>query len=254
MAAYQGNFCMMKLTTASSTVGPNMCRVRWATGTKHFGIIDIRFQEELPDLEIAGELTAIRHLLFRAKVFNRDVISGNGIQLNVSKGAIKKLFLGRSTKKHLLDISYFLRVRLTEITVEVAKDSPFLPADDKCEPIEIKPFQINYEPIITMNLVPVHITDHARRRYKMYIERANNDENSLKNPLKSLIDRLSNKSLVRETLPDRVLKHKLKKYKIDFAEFWTHPSSKMHYVIVNDPANDMKILVTVFIRAVNDSM
>ena len=74
----------------------------------------------------------------------------------------------------------------------------------------------NYEPILTMNLGPVHITDHARRRYRMYIERANNDENSLKNPLKSLIDRLSNKSLVRETLPDRVLKHKLKKYKIDF--------------------------------------
>ena len=77
-------------------------------------------------------------------------------------------------------------------------------------------------------------------------------ENSLKNPLKSLIDRLSNKSLVRETLPDRVLRHKLKKYKIDFAEFWTHPSSRMHYVIVNDPANDMKILVTVFVRTVND--
>jgi hypothetical protein len=74
----------------------------------------------LEDGGAVAELTALYHCLCVEGVFGASR-SGRGLRIVVSAGVIRKLFLQRSTKVHLLPYAHFLVVRFAEACVRVEK-------------------------------------------------------------------------------------------------------------------------------------
>ena len=89
---------MMILTTVSEKVSETEARVFWRVGTKKKGILDVTLDFAHEESALLGELVAIQHLLFAKKVLDREPGSGQGYKLVVSKGAIRKLALGKSSR------------------------------------------------------------------------------------------------------------------------------------------------------------
>jgi hypothetical protein len=83
---------MMRLTTYSQKQSDERSVfVLWRVGISNFGVLTVEFTHPIEDIELAAELVAIRHLVFNQAVFDRIPDSGKAFELNVSKGAIKKL-------------------------------------------------------------------------------------------------------------------------------------------------------------------
>ena len=83
--------------------------VYWKTGLRRGGGLKVNLGEQydkLPEQQkpIAAELYAIHHLLSVKEVMGSNR-SGNGLQIRVSKGAIKKLQKQRSTQHVLVNSS-----------------------------------------------------------------------------------------------------------------------------------------------------
>ena len=237
---------MMKMTTRALGQIDDEYAVAWRVGTQRRGIIfveGINIEDPLP----AAELVAIRHLVFRNKVFNRDVITGTGIALEISSPLIKKLYRGKTTKIHLQPFSHFMQTSMKGVTLTITKDNDeFLPSVGDDVPVEYisadeKP---EYDVLETPALGQIRITKHAIDQYE---ERMHSGE--AKNPLVSLYGRLKHPDLKQQPLPDRTIKHKLLKYgTVANLEIWGHDTSQMHYVVVRDPNSKIGILVTVYKR------
>ncbi|MDX7526908.1 hypothetical protein SJ358_25290, partial [Enterobacter hormaechei] len=74
---------------------------------------------------IAAELYAIHHLLSVKEMMGSNR-SGNGLQIRVSKGAIKKLQKQRSTQHSLYSLTRFLLTRYQEAQISVEKRDDWL--------------------------------------------------------------------------------------------------------------------------------
>ena len=90
---------MMTLTTVSKKTSNNSALVFWRVGTKRKGILDVRINSDHEEADLLAEIVAIRYLALDKQVFCREPGAGSGYKLVVSKGAIKKLALGKSSKK-----------------------------------------------------------------------------------------------------------------------------------------------------------
>ena len=237
---------MMKLTTRSLGLIEDEYAVAWRVGTQRKGIIYVEGLST-KDALVAAELVAIRHLLFARNVFKRDIISGDGIAIEFSSPLIKKVYRGKTTKKHLMPPAHFMQTNLQGVAMEITspKDE-YLPAIGDDVPVEYicandKPI---YDVITTQSLGQIRLTTHAVSQYE---ERLHSGE--AKKPLVSLIGRLRHPDLRRQPLPDREVKHKLRKYgKVDNLEIWGHDTSQMHYVVIRDHGSDIGTLVTVYKR------
>ncbi|MCG7952654.1 MAG: hypothetical protein N0E56_15760 [Candidatus Thiodiazotropha endolucinida] len=237
---------MMKLTTRSVGVVEDEYAVIWRSGTKRKGILYIDGIEG-DDPLVAAELVAIRHLLFTKKIFNRDIISGTGIEIQCSSPLIKKLYRGKSTKKHLQNLSHFMQTSLQGVTLSTTEENDeFLPAvgDDVLVEYISAGDKPQYDVVKTQALGDLRLTKHAIEQYE---ERHHSGE--AKNPLISLVGRLKHPDLKRQSLPDKAARHKLRKYgTIENLEIWGHDTSQMHYVVVRDPNSGIGTLVTIFKR------
>ncbi|MFC1335435.1 MAG: hypothetical protein G8D89_17865 [gamma proteobacterium symbiont of Clathrolucina costata] len=238
---------MMKLTTRSLGPVDDGMAVSWRVGTQRRGIICVEGLDLEHDKQAAAELVVMRHLLFTNKVFNRDIITGTGIAIEFSSPVIKKLYRGKTTKKHLEQYSHFLKTNLSGVSLSLTKDSDeFLPEiGDKVlvEYIDAgeKP---QYDVIATPALGEVRLTKHSIDQYE---DRLHSGE--AKNPLVSLVGRLKHPDLKRQPLPDRTIRHKLRKYgTVENLEVWGHDTSQLHYVVVRDPNTNVGTLVTVYKR------
>ncbi|NOI05837.1 hypothetical protein [Vibrio anguillarum] len=241
-----GDKTMMILTTLSEKLDDQTGRVFWRVGTKRSGIIDVKIDFSHEESDLISELSAIQYLLFEEQVMGREPGSGSGYKLVVSKGAIKKLARGKSTKKHAQKFAAFLQNRMAGVQIEVSQSREFM-----ADPESYVPFCLNanrqeyantHDAVVTPTMGTVYVTAHA---VEQYIERLSSGDP--KKPWASLVNRLKHPELRIRNLPANVLAHKAKKYgTADNVEAWGHPTSKFTYLIVND--NGRRTLVTVFER------
>ncbi|EDR1414855.1 hypothetical protein C3863_005003, partial [Salmonella enterica subsp. enterica serovar Dublin] len=112
---------MMTLTTVSKKTSNNSALVFWRVGTKRKGILDVHIDFDHEEADLLAELVAIRYLALDKQVFCREPGAGAGYKLVVSKGAIKKLALGKSTKAFAFKFAACLTGRLKGATIEVSQ-------------------------------------------------------------------------------------------------------------------------------------
>ncbi|WP_446667976.1 hypothetical protein, partial [Klebsiella pneumoniae] len=121
---------MMTLTTVSKKTSNNSALVFWRVGTKRKGILDVRIDFDNEEADLLAELVAIRYLALDKQVFCREPGAGAGYKLVVSKGAIKKLALGKSTKEFAFKFAACLTGRLKGATIgtvaKLAMRQPFV--------------------------------------------------------------------------------------------------------------------------------
>lgn len=219
--------------------------VAWRTGIKRCGLIHV-LHVAGEDARAIAELVAIRYLLLEKEVFSRKLLSGTGIKLEVSTELIRKLSKGTSSKRHLLDFAKFLHTRLDGVTVESLRDESFASFSLDLASAEVIDANVDdrSDVFITPAMGDIRVTKHAISQYK---ERLHSGDPN--NPVLSLMTRLRHPELKKQTIPDRVALHKLKKYgDLKNTEIWGHDNSQMHYVVIRDPASTIGTVVTVYRR------
>lgn len=239
---------MMILTTVAKKSPTGSTHVFWRTGVNQCGILDVELDFTSPDSELIAELIAIQYLLFEKQVHSRYPSAGDGYKLVVSKGAIKKLAKGRSSKKDVVKFATFLSTCMQGAAIEVSQSMEFMP--ELSEGVET--LQAGYkhplkrpDEIDTPAIGTLQVTRHAVEQYQ---ERISTGEP--KKPWASLVKRLGNPELRVMPMDPRVARHKARKYgPDDKVEIWGHPTSKFKYVVVTDRRTDKRVLVTVFERA-----
>lgn len=239
---------MMLLKTSTMKQSSSAAFVFWRTGLEKYGVLRVSFDIENEDIDVAAELVAIHHLLFIKQVFNRVPGMGSSYLLRVSRGALRKLALGKSDKIFAKRYAKFLSgsgpMKGVEIQVEAAET--FNPADYP----EIEEISIQHERYHTHDEVEVShfgkliITAHAVQRY---IERSRDE--SMRFPRQSLVKRLRNPRLKQMVLDESVAQQKKKKYGADNqAEIWGHESEALKFVVIKDKKTGKNFLATVFNR------
>lgn len=93
--------------------------VHWST-TKNAGIVPVRMDVDSSDGLILAEIWGLRHLLITKEILGNDR-TGEGLTLNISCGAIKKLLLRKSSKKELIRHAIWLRTRFSDATIQCPK-------------------------------------------------------------------------------------------------------------------------------------
>lgn len=237
---------MMCLTTFSEQIDKQSAYVFWRVGLNKQGALKVEMDFESPDIAIIAELSAINHLMFHKQVFNINPMSGKGIELVVSKGAVKKLVLGKSSKASCKKFAASIQNRLQDVTIKVSKSKVEMLAlaesDIEYLHADTATFTETLTSIDSPSMGTIYITAHAVEQYE-----ARHLSGSLSKPLASLVSRLKNPELRKIELPPKVLKHKERKYgRSDNVEAWSHPTSTVKFLIVNNDQNGKKILVTVF--------
>ncbi|GHX23827.1 hypothetical protein VCSRO61_2430 [Vibrio cholerae] len=216
--------------------------VYWKTGLRRGGELKVNLGEQydkLPEQQkpIAAELYAIHHLLSVKEVMGSNR-SGNGLQIRVSKGAIKKLQKQRSIQHSLYSLTRFLLTRYQEAQISVEKSDDWLSylfEEYSVDNVTVRDID---EVINVPNIGPVVVTHHALDRF---VERLS--DGVPKHPWKALCSKLLCSGLTKTQLPENVAIQKAKKYAQE-AEVWQHVGSNMYFVMI--PGGSIKTLVTVF--------
>ncbi|HDZ3704449.1 TPA: hypothetical protein RSW58_003465 [Vibrio cholerae] len=232
---------MMVLTLLTKQIDGEFT-VYWKTGLRRGGELKVDLGEQYDKLleqqkPIAAELYAIHHLLSVKEVMGSNR-SGNGLQIRVSKGAIKKLQKQCSTQHSLYSLTRFLLTRYQEAQISVEKRDDWLSHSFEEYIVDNATVREIDEVINVPNIGPVVVTRHALERF---VERLS--DGVPKHPWKALISKLFSSSLTKAILPEKVTLHKNQKYNKK-ADTWRHHGSGLHFVFV--PNGSTKTLVTVF--------
>lgn len=115
-----------QLTIHTKATGtPNLFETYWTTGRKQ-GVIEVAISDpDTHDAAIIAELSAMHFLLSHKEICGSDR-AGNGMEINVTFGAIRKLAQNTSNKKHLFPHARFLLTRYAEAKIAVSKDSNWI--------------------------------------------------------------------------------------------------------------------------------
>lgn len=237
---------MNYLRLYASETSPRSARVRWSVGVKNNGVLSVEFSEHTADLEAAAELAAMRYLLVQKGVTGTEISSGKGLVIEVSKGAVRKLWLGKSSKRHLTKYGSFLRTQLEAAEVHVAK-SPHATIPSESAPVTdtlvVSPMRYEY---VDTPHGRIYITDHALERYKERMHQGYEEK-----AFSSLCNRLKHPALRPVELPSSVIKHKVKKHgHVPFAVLSMN-NCVDHFVVAQHPVFGL-VLVTVFDRKVDE--
>lgn len=238
---------MMSLSVHAQKFSQRQAQVFWYIGQERKGILNISFDFESEEFEIIAELVAIRHLIFEKLSFEVEPFFGKGYRLAVSRGAIKKLFRGTSSKAFAGQFAAFLKIRMEEAVIEVDRWLDKFGHDKESWPQEtIEASYHQYSSPHTMIETPVlgkiFITQHAIEQFRARHDSA--DE--IRAPLASLVQRLKHPNMAIELLPESVLEQKKRRYgRADNIQALRHPDSQDTFLILTDESGD-KNLVTVF--------
>jgi len=238
---------MMKLSTSFLAVIDSYHVVAWRVGTKRKGFIHID-NLDCDDADIAAELIAMRHLLFKQKIFDREPITGQGYELHVSSNKIRQIAKGKSTYKHLSTYSHFLKTIMKNVAIRVEEDKdeylPDLEDKDVVSVLVEANEKIEFGIIETPAMGLIKLTKHAIDQYD-----DRHHCGDLNKPARSLIRRIKHDTIQQTSLPEKVIKHKLSKYgTVENLEVWSHDSSQTHYVVVRDLSSNIGTLVTIYKR------
>jgi len=232
----------MKLCAEASGEAAGEVVVHWRLGKNNLGRLPVMVPAG-EDRQAIAEAVAMRHLLGTAQVAGNR-LSGKGLSLVVSKGALKKVARLGSTKSHLYDYAYPLTTRFTGAAISVDKDTSWLaetqgvPVAEAIDSASFKGFEV----VDTADMGQIGVTRHA---LEQYCERCGTKD--LAAAWANLGRRLRDGGLVEVRLPGHVETHKLRKYG-DVPEIWKHPDNPLHFVMERD-GTGMTYLVTVFNRA-----
>ena len=233
---------MMQITLqAMKSACGTECDVIWRTGLQRMGIVHVTGieQDNLADSELIAEAAALQYLLFSKQVFDREPEAGAGYKLTVSKGAIKKASKGKTSKKFLVPYTRYLTTRMSGIEIVVCHNSTFLDFDRSGSDVAHDQLSLSAgadqdgdqreseaEIVDAGNIGQLKITKHA---YQQFVERLGTGEP--KKPWAALTSRLKNPEMQQRNIPEKVLKHKARKYgDVTNLEVWGHPSSGMNFV------------------------
>lgn len=236
------------LSIYSKKISNTSATVYWRSSSEKSGIIHVSIPYETPDSDIISELVAINYLVIERKIFGFQPLAGNGLVIEFSKGAIKKILNEKTVKKELIKYAAFIPFFLGNATLKTHKKTDvFLAVDED----NVHFISVNIEKYTTPRLKvhnpligDIEITNHSVLRY---LEKINSESGCVKNPLKSLALRMKNTELIPVTLPEKVNDHKLKKYgKNDDFSVWKHPTSTLNFGLAK--TGNTFFLVTVFIN------
>lgn len=211
------------------------------------GTVNVQLPKEIESSEVVAELCAMHFLLKEKDVLGNKVYSGKGVQLNVSQGAIRKLFLNKSDKKDAAPYASFLKYLMDGCSIKVNKKG--LPVDIENTPnwtIDSENFKGFSLEVETPKIGKVFLTGHAIDRYE---NRVIEESGECAYPLQSLVKRISNPDISPIEIPKKVLEHKDKKYGDNQkTEFWKHSTSTLVFTVVENLESKKKFLVTAFVR------
>ncbi|RSE57583.1 hypothetical protein EGT81_19285 [Alcaligenes faecalis] len=240
---------MMILSTLPQILDGCTVLVHWKVGLNRGGCIDVSIPFATENPSLVAELCVIRHLLLRQRVFNVLPMSGKGISLYVSTGAIRKLLLGTSNKRDAQRYAAFLKPRFEGIEIKVVHESiqDYPKSEDKANHHQINVsdpyFTSPYDPVAGPAIGQVIITSHA---VEQYVKRSGVE--LIKNPWASLAHRLMHEELKKLPLPEQVIRHKERKYgKNNVVEAWGHENSLFGYLVITDETGQ-RLVVTVYRR------
>ncbi len=236
------------LTTYSTKTSPTTALVQWRSSATKCGIIEVTLPYDSPDMDIVGELVALQYLIIDKEIFGQNALHGEGLEVEVSKGAIKKILTGKTTKKEIIKYASFIPFLLQGLSLKTHKKCS---QNDDCEGCVSEKILVDVEKYTNTRLLvsspvigDIEITSHSVGRY---LERVKSESGDIKFPLKSLVLRLTNPDLRQVTLPKDVVSHKLRKYgESDEFSVWKHPTSTLNFGLIKDGPTFH--LVTVFIN------
>lgn len=229
-----------------STATANQFATYWTTGHKQ-GVVVVSIQiPEASDAAIVAELAALHHLLSHRAVFGADR-AGNGLQISVSFGAIRKLARGVSSKSHLLAHSRFLSTRYVDASITVAKDHRWVdPARASTRKETLTVTHPLPEVVNVPAMGPVGVSVHVVERL---MQRANFP--SMAACWHHLQRTLGDPSLQVIKLPPEILRHKVEKYGRAAGIHLAAPHSPWHFVVSDGQlpsSGGLPMLVTAYVR------
>lgn len=239
------NYLGVKAIQTSDTTA----KVLWYTSRTRRGAMEVNipFPVKKNDVEVLAELAVIRNLTIEDCLMPNPVLTGKGICLVVTKGAIRKILNEKTENPTFLRYGAYLHGRLRGCEVDVEKKNTYLPPENTEVTKRISLANEPHETIMSPSMGEIKVTDHA---FKRFLERVY--EGAPEKAFNSLTLRLSHPELVQVPIPDRALRHKIRKYgEENVAVLYKHPTDVVHFVVVNRPGAKDRALVTVFCRNEN---
>lgn len=215
----------------------NICY--WSSGAKNGAIRVTLYRSDISDPAVI-ELAALHYLLVDQGAMGTDR-SGKNLHINTSCGAIKKIQKGRSSKKYLIEFSGFLRTRFVDAVIKTTKNSSII---EDAEPVEVYVSEPLVDTFQSPYVGPVKLTYHA---LEAFYERGGYSK--LDNAWRAMKKNLESLYIKQVSLPEKVRRHKEKKYgDTRAAETWFCPQTGWYFTIVQHPGDLQKTLVTSYLR------
>ncbi len=233
---------MMVLRTGILYQTLDSVSVAWSTGLKKNGIVNVHFQTPQAGNDLLAEFVAIRHLLFRSKVFDRLPITGEGYRFELS--SIKPYLIvtrGRKTK-NIVPFVRFLWSDMMGAKFDINLDTKWHNLVSRGSAIDIEFDKHNDAGLITFSTPSfgeIQVSPHAVQRYT---ERS---ADFMKAPRRSLMHFILKPGFKRTEMPESVKKHKLFRYgPHDLVETWIYPGTNNYFLLILK--DSYKVLVTIY--------
>lgn len=241
---------MQNLTTLSTKLTGASAVVEWWLSDNKCGRFHVNLPTPSESTDVIAELCVIRHLIFERMIFGQPIYAGKGVVLEVSKGAIKKLVTGKSTKKDAERFAKFIPLFLSGCVIRTHNKKSILTdcalVDDEKLDVDLVHYGLAQIVVETPAIGDVTITAHSIERYQ---DRVIAESGECLYPLPSLIKRLANPENKKQVVPISVQEHKTRKYgEQDEFEVWKHPTATLNFGIIRNKQTGKRTLVTTYIR------
>lgn len=224
---------MNALSVAAQTVAHDSVMVYWRHGEKPWQRIEVELSQTLCDPAAAAELAVLHHLLLVREIAGQNRGSA-GLQLCCTRGAVRKLFRGKSNKKDLIPYAAFLRARFPDASLRVIR--PPAIEEASAEPHARITLDGPLTWLTPSRMAPVQITRHALERF---MQRA--QCSSLDHARKAVEKMLQSQALHRCETPSRKRVAQLLRHRKD-SELWAYHNWRLRIV----DQGPHKALVTVY--------
>ena len=234
---------MMILRTAILAESLCSVSVAWSTGLKNHGVVKVQFPEPQAGHDLIAEFVAIRYLLFRAQVFNRLPITGEGLAFELSSIKPHAIVTGARKTKNIVPYARFLWSDMVgaQFKINMAPDElPRIVDASTAVEIEFDPYNdaglIKFD---TPSFGKIQVSPHAVERYT---ERSSD---FMKAPRHSLMRVLLKPGFKKVAMPDSIIQHKQMRYgPNDPVETWTYHGSSNFFLFV--VKGSYRVLVTIY--------
>lgn len=153
------------LLTTKPTPDPDAFKVFWYLGKNANGVLEVDLTRSVDDKPVIAEMFALRYLLEEKQVCGANR-TGEGLQITVSSGAIKKAQHADTGKTHLVRYAHFLATRFRDAEIEVEKDDAWVSGIlDPEEHVILNANQAIDETIPLHGMGDVVLSRHALERY-----------------------------------------------------------------------------------------